>query len=101
MQTTLYWFLVFFYLWNFASVSEDIIVDDYKTTMNWGFFLYFQIFSKLKEKDPDALEKVVVVSGDVTQEDLGMNEDALLEVTREVSVVFHCAAAISFLKPLR
>lgn len=62
---------------------------------------FFQIFCKIKEKDPDALEKIVVVPGDIAQENLGMTKDDLQKVTEQVSVVFHCAAAVTFFKPLR
>lgn len=55
----------------------------------------------LKVKDPSALKKVVVVTGDVAFENLGISEEDMKKITREVSVVFHCAAAISFMKPLR
>lgn len=56
---------------------------------------------KLKVDNPDALNKVFVVPGDVTQENLGMNENDLEKITKEVSIVFHCAATVSFFKPLR
>lgn len=59
-----------------------------------------EIFQKLRAKDPNVFNKVILVTGDIAFENLGMSEAELLKVTREVSVVFHCAAAITFMKPL-
>ncbi|KAG8195540.1 hypothetical protein JTE90_019528 [Oedothorax gibbosus] len=59
------------------------------------------IFSWLREKDPDALKKVKVVAGDASLPDMGMCSRDLERVTSEVSIVFHIAACISFMKPLR
>ncbi|XP_015921824.1 fatty acyl-CoA reductase 1 [Parasteatoda tepidariorum] len=60
-----------------------------------------KIFYKLKERQPDVFKKVHVVAGDVTLPNLGMSQADLLKLIEEVSVVFHCAASISFLKPLK
>ncbi|GBO33848.1 hypothetical protein AVEN_22141-1, partial [Araneus ventricosus] len=60
-----------------------------------------QIFKKLKEKQADVLNKVHVIPGDVTQPCMGMSQEDFLKVIREVTVVFHVAASISFIKPLK
>ncbi|KAG8196975.1 hypothetical protein JTE90_013126 [Oedothorax gibbosus] len=58
------------------------------------------VFQVLRETEPDVFQKVVVVSGDVSQPDLGMDEIGLQKIIENVSIVFHCAASISFLRPL-
>lgn len=59
-----------------------------------------EIFSKLKENYPDSLKKVIAVPGDITEENLGMSEENWKTITQEVSIIFHCAANVSFFKPL-
>ncbi|KFM81781.1 putative fatty acyl-CoA reductase, partial [Stegodyphus mimosarum] len=60
-----------------------------------------EVFNKLKEKQPDVLQKVKVVSGDISLPNLGMSKEDELDVATEASIVFHCAAIINFLKPLK
>ncbi|CAL1284227.1 unnamed protein product, partial [Larinioides sclopetarius] len=59
-----------------------------------------KIFEKLKEETPEFLEKVHLIAGDISLPNLGMNEDDVQLLIQEVSIVFHCAAVISFMKPL-
>ncbi|PRD33311.1 UNVERIFIED_CONTAM: far1 [Trichonephila clavipes] len=59
------------------------------------------IFDELKKTNPNALDKVYVVAGDIALPNMGMSEEDLLKVTENVTMVFHCAACISFFKPLR
>ncbi|GFV25915.1 fatty acyl-CoA reductase 1 [Trichonephila clavipes] len=60
-----------------------------------------EIFNKLKEKQPDVFDKVHVIPGDVALPRMGMSETNFLKLIEEVTVVFHVAASISFVKPLR
>ncbi|CAL1267815.1 unnamed protein product [Larinioides sclopetarius] len=60
-----------------------------------------QIFNKLREKQADIFNKVHVIPGDVTMPRMGMSQENFLKVIREVTVVFHVAASISFIKPLK
>ncbi|GBM15776.1 hypothetical protein AVEN_262934-1 [Araneus ventricosus] len=59
-----------------------------------------QIFEKLRNETPEILGKVRVISGDASLPNLGMNEDDKHLLLEEVSIVFHCAAVVSFKKPL-
>lgn len=61
----------------------------------------FQVFTKLKETKPDVFKKVYVIPGDISEPYLGMDEIGLLKVIQNVHIVFHCAASISFLRPMR
>ncbi|XP_026465070.1 fatty acyl-CoA reductase 1-like [Ctenocephalides felis] len=53
------------------------------------------LFSLVREKNPEAFKKVMAVSGDVTQLQLGLNEpDKQLVLKSEI--VFHVAASVRF-----
>ncbi|XP_068082391.1 putative fatty acyl-CoA reductase CG5065 [Anabrus simplex] len=55
------------------------------------------LFDRLKsEQGPDALRKVVGVTGDVSSPDLGLNEADRRLLSSTVSVVFHAAATTNF-----
>lgn len=54
-----------------------------------------KLFSLLCEKDPEALNKLIAVQGDVGLEGLGLSADDA-EKLRNVSVVFHSAASVRF-----
>lgn len=49
----------------------------------------------LKKKDPDALEKMVAVEGDVGSLGLGISRE-MVELLKNVSVIFHSAASVRF-----
>jgi alcohol-forming fatty acyl-CoA reductase len=62
-------------------------------------------FRNLREEHGDAFadyvaEKVRVLEGDVHAPSLGLGEDELLELSREVDVVIHSAASVVFDAPL-
>ncbi|GFQ88079.1 alcohol-forming fatty acyl-CoA reductase [Trichonephila clavata] len=59
------------------------------------------LFNVLRKTNPSVFDKVHVVAGDTTLPNMGMNEEDLLKVTENVTMVFHCAACISFFRPLR
>ncbi|KAF8787970.1 Fatty acyl-CoA reductase 1 like protein [Argiope bruennichi] len=65
-----------------------------------------QIFSKkifdiIKEENQEQLNKVHVISGDITLPNLGMSEEDTSLLLEEVSMVFHCAANLSFTRPMK
>ncbi|XP_055942427.1 fatty acyl-CoA reductase 1-like [Argiope bruennichi] len=65
-----------------------------------------QIFSKkifdiIKEENQEQLNKVHVISGDITLSNLGMSEEDTSLLLEEVSMVFHCAANLSFTRPMK
>ncbi|GBM53004.1 Fatty acyl-CoA reductase 1 [Araneus ventricosus] len=59
-----------------------------------------KIFEKLREETPELLGKICVISGDASLPNLGINEDDTHLLLEEISIVFHCAAAVNFKKPL-
>ena len=55
-----------------------------------------QLFEKLKSEQPEYKRKCVAISGDIVQEDLGIDQSDEDILIRDVSVVFHSAATIKF-----
>ncbi|KAJ0175830.1 hypothetical protein K1T71_008989 [Dendrolimus kikuchii] len=59
------------------------------------------LFTRLNEERSEDLKKLVIISGDITQTNLGIspeNEALLLET---VSIVYHSAATVKFNEPLK
>ncbi len=59
------------------------------------------MFEWLRQNQPDALKKIIPISGDVTLPDLGISFSDMQELVANVSVVFHSAARITFDDDLR
>lgn len=60
-----------------------------------------QVFDRLKAEHPDALDKLIGVSGDVTLPELGLSTADAKTLADEVSVVFHSAATVKFDEELK
>jgi len=60
-----------------------------------------KLFESICTEQPEMLQKLVPVCGDITMEGLGLNEEDEARLAEEVEVVFHCAATINFTEPLR
>ncbi|XP_059487923.1 putative fatty acyl-CoA reductase CG5065 [Neocloeon triangulifer] len=60
-----------------------------------------QIFDGLRKEQPDALSKLIVVAGDITQPELGISAADQRLLTENVSVVFHSAATVKFDEALK
>lgn len=50
------------------------------------------MFERLRKSNPNALEKVFTIIGDVNTDDLGLNSATINDLVNEVNVVFHMAA---------
>lgn len=59
------------------------------------------MFDWLRQHRPDALEKLIPVSGDVSLPNLGIEASILQELEENVSVVFNSAARVKFDDNLR
>lgn len=56
-----------------------------------------QVFDRLREDKTDSIfENIVVLSGDVGEENLGLNDADKITVINNVNVVYHCAATLDF-----
>ncbi|KAI9556289.1 hypothetical protein GHT06_018863 [Daphnia sinensis] len=58
-------------------------------------------FEWLKQNQPDALEKLIPINGDVSLPDLGLSLSDVQELSDNVSIVFHSAARVKFDNNLR
>ncbi|CAG9794360.1 unnamed protein product [Diatraea saccharalis] len=56
------------------------------------------VFDNVRQKNPSQLEKLTVVSGDITKPQLGLQQESI-DLLQNVSVVFHSAATIKFEEP--
>lgn len=63
--------------------------------------MWFQLYDQLKTEQPDVLEKLQAITGDVDQEDLGMRTSDRELLENCIHVVFHSAATVKFDEPLR
>ncbi|KAF8374931.1 hypothetical protein PRIPAC_81360 [Pristionchus pacificus] len=59
------------------------------------------MFNRVRTECPETLSKVVPVEGDISMDDMGLNEEDLKRVLEETSVVLHCAATVRFNDTLR
>lgn len=51
--------------------------------------------------NPDILNKVHVIKGDLLEDDLGINIDERKHLITNIEIIFHCAANVRFDQPLR
>ncbi|XP_026286499.1 fatty acyl-CoA reductase 1-like isoform X2 [Frankliniella occidentalis] len=59
------------------------------------------LFDRLRAEQPHALDKIVVLPGDITELGLGLSQEHRALLQREVSVVYHVAASVRFDDPFR
>lgn len=60
-----------------------------------------QVFEKIRTDFPDALDRLVPVSGDISKERMGLSEEDEALLVENVAVVLHLAATVQFNAPLR
>ncbi|XP_042223958.1 putative fatty acyl-CoA reductase CG5065 isoform X2 [Homarus americanus] len=61
----------------------------------------YKLFDKIKESQPEVIQKVFAVKGDITMEGLGLSDEDEARLANEVHIVFHAAATINFTEPMR
>ncbi|XP_036318763.1 putative fatty acyl-CoA reductase CG5065 [Rhagoletis pomonella] len=62
--------------------------------------LHSKLFERLREEQPQNLQKVHAIAGDCSQLGLGISEDDLLRL-QNVNIIYHSAASVRFDDPLR
>ena len=55
-----------------------------------------RLFTPLTNAAPNVLQKVIAVSGDITEPNLGMSNSDEEKIRNDVSVIFHAAATVKF-----
>lgn len=64
-------------------------------------FLKNPIFERIREKNSEILNKLVCISGDMNEPNIGLDEEALKLIKEEIDIVFHVAATVRFNEPLK
>ncbi|XP_072948535.1 putative fatty acyl-CoA reductase CG5065 [Epargyreus clarus] len=60
-----------------------------------------KLFEALREKQPEVLQKLKLVAGDILEEELGLSNDDRQELQRNCHIVFHSAACVRFDQKLK
>ena len=58
------------------------------------------IFQDWKINKPDTVAKMIPIQGDILEQNLGLSQEDIDEVTENVSIVFHSAASVRFDEPI-
>ncbi|KAH8355149.1 hypothetical protein KR093_006834 [Drosophila rubida] len=74
-----------------CGISSQDRIDEWKND---------SLFGELLKIKPQALERVVPISGDCEEPDLGISAEDRKLLKNEVQVVIHCAATVNFGEPL-
>ena len=64
-------------------------------------FCMMKLFDRLRENRPKAFDKLIPVTGDVSEEGLGLPKVERQFLIDRVSIIFHVAASVRFDDPLR
>lgn len=64
-------------------------------------YVNHMVFDAVRKENPEQLKKVRVVKGDVSMDNLDLNEKDESELINNVNLVFHCAANVRFDQTLR
>ncbi|KAL7027650.1 hypothetical protein ACKWTF_005508 [Chironomus riparius] len=57
-------------------------------------FSKLALFKRIMEEKPEVMKKIVPVWGEITQQDLGLNDEHLNHVVKNTQIVFHFAASL-------
>jgi fatty acyl-CoA reductase len=60
-----------------------------------------QVFDRIRTESPALFSKIVSMHGDVSEADLGLNEEDRRRVVTDVNIVFHAAATVRFNESLK
>lgn len=59
------------------------------------------VFDRIRSKQPEMLERLEYVSGDIVQDELGLSDQDRQRLMDEVNIVFHVAATVRFNESLK
>ncbi|XP_026740051.1 putative fatty acyl-CoA reductase CG5065 [Trichoplusia ni] len=60
-----------------------------------------RVFDLLRDKDPEAIKKVRLINGDITEPELGISDADKKELQERCNVIFHSAACVRFDQKLK
>lgn len=64
-------------------------------------FLVFQVFDRVRKEYPEALDKILVLDGDIAMDNLGLSKTDEELIKSNVNIVFHSAATIAYNSPIK
>lgn len=71
------------------------------TAQRFEEFKKHKVFEKVREKFPEILEKLVCITGDINEHQIGLSESDTELLCDRVDIVFHVAATVKFNEPLK
>lgn len=71
------------------------------TALRFEEFKKHKVFEKVREKFPEILEKLVCITGDINEHQIGLSESDTELLCNRVDIVFHVAATVKFNEPLK
>ena len=86
------------------------IIENFKTKSvcynflknNFHMIIYLlQVFTKLREDQPDFMSKLHAIEGDICEPELGMSDEDKELIQENAQIVVHSAATIRFDEPLK
>uniref|UniRef100_T1IGL0 Fatty acyl-CoA reductase n=1 Tax=Rhodnius prolixus TaxID=13249 RepID=T1IGL0_RHOPR len=57
-------------------------------------FAKLPLFAPLLKQNPKALQKLIAIEGDITEEDLGLKPEVKQKLQQNVNIIFHVAASL-------
>lgn len=60
-----------------------------------------QIFERIRQISPGQLKKIRLIKGDIAKDNLDIDHEDELELTKNLDIIFHCAAKAKFSLTLR
>jgi fatty acyl-CoA reductase len=78
-----------------------MVFDELKMLIYLFFPLISKLFDEVKKIHPNYKSKLVAVTGDLSEPDLGISFQERQSIIDNVSIVFHSAATVRFDEPLR
>ncbi len=65
----------------------------------WNYYICWwlsQLYRRLEHENPRYRDKMAIVCGSLEEPNLGLSIEDRRKLTREVNVIFHCAATVRF-----
>uniref|UniRef100_A0A0K0DP35 Fatty acyl-CoA reductase n=1 Tax=Angiostrongylus cantonensis TaxID=6313 RepID=A0A0K0DP35_ANGCA len=92
-------------LWSVPSIGQIFLLIRPAKGMSpkerFDKVLQDPLFDRVRKKAPDRFTKLVPVSGDLMEDNLGLNQHDMQKICDQVSIVIHSAAIVKFDEELR
>lgn len=98
MTTLITWWVIFGLQITFSiqAICTKIHFNQQQQQNTQRQFSRAQIFDRIRATDPNQLDKIKVVKGDVSVDGLDISDNDRRRLSETVTVVFHCAANVRF-----